>query len=163
MRHGVQQTEFVGSNFLPFSTTNNSKNQDFEKWKKCLEISSFYTSVPKIMILCHTVPEIWHVTDVICIFHFKLFFALLPPAPLPPPPQQSKKTKFHKMKKTTGDIIILDMWTKNYDHMMYSSWDMVSKRWMDRWTDRWTNRKRSCKSDIQRWVPHLKNFLEVFF
>ena len=29
------------------------------------------------MILCHTVPEIWRVTDVICIFHFKLFFALL--------------------------------------------------------------------------------------
>ena len=66
-----------GPIFLPFSTTNNSKNQDFEKWKKCLEISSFYTSVPKIMILCHTVPEIWRVTDVICIFHFKLFFALL--------------------------------------------------------------------------------------
>ena len=31
------------------------------------------------MIICYTVPEIWHVTDVIVIFHFGLFFALLPP------------------------------------------------------------------------------------
>ena len=26
-----------------------------------MEIISFYTSVPKIMIICYTVPEIWHV------------------------------------------------------------------------------------------------------
>ena len=38
----------------------------------------FYTSLPKIMIICYTVPEIWHVTDVIVIFHFGLFFVLLP-------------------------------------------------------------------------------------
>ena len=36
-------------------------------------------SIPKIMIICYTVPEIWHVTDVIVIFYFGLFFALLPP------------------------------------------------------------------------------------
>ena len=30
------------------------------------------------MIICCTVPEIWHVTDVI-IFNFGLFFAFLPP------------------------------------------------------------------------------------
>ena len=28
------------------------------------------------------------------------------------------------MKKIPGDIIILNMCTKNYDHMMYDSWDM---------------------------------------
>ena len=33
------------------------------------------------MIICYTLPEIWHVTDVIVIFHFGLFFALLPPPP----------------------------------------------------------------------------------
>ena len=54
-----------------------------KKWIKCLEILSFYTSVRKIMIICYTVPEIWHVTDVIVIFHFGLFFALLPPPPSP--------------------------------------------------------------------------------
>ena len=35
-------------------------------------------SVPKIMIICYTVPEIWGMTDVIVIFHFGLFFVLLP-------------------------------------------------------------------------------------
>ena len=44
----------------------------------CLEISSFYTSVPEIMIICYTVPKIWCVTDVTAVFDFRLFFALLP-------------------------------------------------------------------------------------
>ena len=48
-----------------------------KNWKQILEISSFYKSVPKIMILCYTVPEIWHVTNVF-FFHFGLFLALLP-------------------------------------------------------------------------------------
>ena len=59
--------------FYPLTPSNSLR----KKRKKCLEIS-FYTSVSKIMIICYTVPEIWHVTDVI-IFHFGLFFALLPP------------------------------------------------------------------------------------
>ena len=46
--------------------------------KKHLEISSFYTIVPKIMMTGYTVPEIWRTTDVI-IFHFGQFFAFLPP------------------------------------------------------------------------------------
>ena len=56
------------------------KNQNEKKnEKRHLEISSFYNSVPKTMIICHTVvPEIWCVTDVI-IFNFGPFFALLPP------------------------------------------------------------------------------------
>ena len=83
--------------------------------KKTLKISSFYTSVPKIMIICYTVPEIWCVRDVIVFFHFGLFFALLPPNS--PKNQNLKK----KMKKSPGDIIILHMRTKNYDQMMYSS------------------------------------------
>ena len=35
----------------------------FKKWKKPLEISSFYICVPKIMIRWCTVPEIWCATD----------------------------------------------------------------------------------------------------
>ena len=54
-----------------------------KKWNTCLEISSFHTSVPKIMIICYTGPVIWHVMDVTVIFHFGLFFFLhfylLPP------------------------------------------------------------------------------------
>ena len=92
--------------FFALFPSNSPKNQNFKKkWKKYLEISSFYTGVPKIMIICYTVTEIWCVTDVIVIFHFGLFFALLSP----PPPNSPK------MKKPPGDIIILHMCTRNYD------------------------------------------------
>ena len=50
-----------------------------QKRKKHLEISSFYKSAPKIMIIYYTVLEIWHVADVLVIFHSGLFFALLAP------------------------------------------------------------------------------------
>ena len=81
----------------------------------------------------------WHMTDVIFIFHFGLFFALLPPNI---PKNQNHKKK--KRKKTPGDIIILDLCTKNFYQMMYGSSDIVR----DRHTDG--------KSDIQRWETHLK-------
>ena len=51
-----------------------------KKRKKCLEILSFYASAPKIMIICYTVSEIWHVTQVIIIFHCGLssFYTCIP-------------------------------------------------------------------------------------
>ena len=133
---------FFLSSWVIFSSFTAWKNENFKKMKKTLEISSFYTSLPKFMIICYTVPEIWRVTDVllffilgyifpiykwkkmkqpktwkfqknekkkawryhfmqimityytvpeiwhvkhvIVIFHFGLFFALLPPSPLSP-------------------------------------------------------------------------------
>ena len=68
--------------FCPFTpklqnTPYRPKDQNLKKIKN-MPASLFYTSVPKIMIICYTVPEIWCVTDVI-IFHFGLFFALSPP------------------------------------------------------------------------------------
>ena len=69
-----------------------------QKWKNCLEISSFYTSVPQLTIIWYTVPEIWQVTDVIVIFHFGLFFALLPRPPSPPPWLAWKIKNFKKFK-----------------------------------------------------------------
>ena len=69
------------------------------------------------MIRWCKVPEIWCVTHVI-IFHFGPLFALLSPT-------SPKNQNFEKMKKIPGDIIILDMCSKNYDQMMYSPWDMV--------------------------------------
>ena len=70
------------------------------------------------MIRWCTVPEIRCVTDKIVISYFGLSFVLLPP-------NSPKTQNFEKMKKTPGDIIILHMGTKNYDQMMYASWDMV--------------------------------------
>ena len=79
-------TKRDGQNFLSFwpffallpPTT--QKIKILKNWEKYLEISSFYKSVPKIMIICYSAPEIWRVTDVI-ISHFGPFFALLPPPP----------------------------------------------------------------------------------
>ena len=46
-------------------------------WETLHLEKSFYTSKPKTMIICCTVPVIWYVTDV-TIFHFGLFSVLLP-------------------------------------------------------------------------------------
>ena len=78
-----------------------------------MDISSFYTSVPKIMIIGYTVPETWHVTDVIVIFHFGLFFALSPR-------NSPKNDTFKKMKRKREDMILYNC-TKNHDHMLYCS------------------------------------------
>ena len=105
--------------FLPLYPPKNLKNQNFEKWKILLEISSFYTCVQKITIIWCTVPEIWSETDnIFC--HFGPFFALLPPPP--------KKSKFWR-KKTPADIIILHKFTIKDNHMMYVSWAIEHNRW----------------------------------
>ena len=136
MMCGSRDMKCGGENFLsswaiscPFNPTN-QKNQNFgkmKKKKKHLGISSFYTSAPKIIIICYTILEIWHVTDVI-IFHFGLFFTL-PPHPIRPKNQINKK-----MKKTPGDIILL--------HTSQKLWsdDAWFPRYGVRRTDRWTGR-----------------------
>ena len=65
LRYEVWRTEFfvILDCFLPFYPHNNPKNQNFEKLKKQhMEISSFYASVTKIMIICYTALYIWRVT-----------------------------------------------------------------------------------------------------
>ena len=44
------------------------------------------------------------------------------------PPNYQKIQNFEKLKKTSWDIIILHKHTKNYDQVMYGSWDMVCDR-----------------------------------
>ena len=44
------------------------------------------------------------------------------------PPSSPKNQNLIKKKKTPGDIIILHKCTKNRDHMLYCSWDMVRDR-----------------------------------
>ena len=93
--------------FCPFTSLTTQKIKIFKKWKKLLELLSLYTGVPKMTIIWCMVPEIWSKMDRIflpfstafhkytknhghmlycsldmaCngfIFHFGLFFALLP-------------------------------------------------------------------------------------
>ena len=106
---------------FPFTPLTAQKMKISKQWQKGLEIS-FYTSVTKIMIICYTVPEIWHELDVIVILRFGQFSAL------PPPPNIFKNENFTKIiieKTTTGGI---NKCTRNHDHMLYCSWDMVCDR-----------------------------------
>ena len=89
---------FILGYTFPFYTLRAQKMKISKQSKKGLEIS-FYPSVPRIMVMCYAVSEIWHVLDVIVIFHFGQFLALLPPTSL-------KNESFTKMKKTPGGIII---------------------------------------------------------
>ena len=126
-----RQNIFVILDILPFYPTKNPKNQNFEKMKKTPgDIWSFYRGVPEIMIICYKVPEIWR--EVIFIFHFGLFFPFYPP----------NSPKNHNFKKVKIFFIILHMCTKNYDQMIYSSWDPVRDGWTERQTDGWKDEQK---------------------
>ena len=132
---------------FPFHPPKKHKNQNFEKWKIYWRYHRF-TCVPKITIICYTVPEIWSETDRI-FWHFGPFFAPLPPFPLMilkikilkkklkiyhkwrsydhslpfQPLDNPENQNFKTEKKTHGDII-LHICTITENHMMYGSWDM---------------------------------------
>ena len=95
---------------LPLTTR---KIKIWKKWKKHLEILSFYTCVPQMTIMWWMVPEIWSVTDrMFCRFGLFLPFTTLK----------------NKKKQTPGDIIILHKCIKNHNHMLYCSWDIMCDR-----------------------------------
>ena len=55
------------------------KNQNFQKWKNLLELSSFYTCALEITIIWCMVPEMWSETPrIFC--HFGSFFTLSTPS-----------------------------------------------------------------------------------
>ena len=64
------------------------------------------------MIICYAAPEIWHMTDVVFIFHLGLFL------PSYPPNSPKNRNQKKKKKKMPGDIIILYICNKNYDQVM---------------------------------------------
>ena len=131
LRYGAWWTEFFAilNHFLLFYPLKTGKIKILKKWKKYLEIS-FYTNMPKIMIICYTVPEIWYIRHVILIFYLGLFFVLLPP-------NDRKNQNFQKIWKRHGDIIVLHMCTKNNDQMMFGSWNWcVMDGWMEKVTYR---------------------------
>ena len=66
------------------------------------------------------VPEKWSATDRIR-YHFGRFLVLLPPNNL-------GNQNFEKMKKTSGNIIILHMCTITDNHIMYGSGEMERNR-----------------------------------
>ena len=93
-----------------------------KKKKKILEISSFDTCVPKTAIIWGTVPEIQSETEpFVTLGHF---IALLTPST----PNNPDNQNFEKLKKASGDVIILNLCNKKHDHMMYVYSDMECDR-----------------------------------
>ena len=69
------------------------------------------------MIICYPVPEIWHVSDVIAIFHFGQCLALLP---------SPEKWKFQNNGNNTWRYHNLtQVYQKSWSHMLYCSSDIV--------------------------------------
>ena len=89
-----------------------------KKWKKLFGDVIILQKCTKNLIIWYTVPEKWHVTDLI-IFHFGLFFALLPP-------QLTWKMKLSKKWKKHLEIssFYTSIYTKNHDHVVYCSWEI---------------------------------------
>ena len=100
--------KLLKGHFLPFYPPKNLKMRILKKWKKLLEIS-FYTCLPKITIIWCAIPEIQSKTDRM-FYHFGPLFALYSPPEAP------------------ADVIILDMCTKNHNHMIYASSNMKCNR-----------------------------------
>ena len=137
MEHDRQNFLLFWAIFCPFTPLKLRKVKILRQWKKLQKI---------ILQKCTTNHD--HMPycswDMACdgcnfYFHFALFFALLPTL-TPPPPINPKSQKILKIKKTPVDITILHMCTKNYEHMMYGSWEMLHNRQM--------NRQMDGKSDI---------------
>ena len=82
------------------------------------------------MIISYTVPEIKRVMDVIVIFHFGLFSALLPQYQLKKIKIKKKKGKYHHL--THAPIIMIRC-------MVPEIWCDTDGR-MDRWTENMTYR-----------------------
>ena len=98
--------------FFPFYPTNKPQNQNFQREKKNhLEMSTFYTCAPKIMIIWCMLPEILSTTDI-----FLSFYAIFCPFT----PLTNLKTKIWKN--------ITNSWRYYPFTHMHHTW-----RWYDEW------------------------------
>ena len=121
----LRQTVFfvILGHFCPYPPPpNDPENKNLEnKWKKFLEILSFYTYMCTINE-DHIIYGSWNIR---CDRQkFLSFWAIFCPFS----PLTTWKIKILTLKKTPGDIIILHICTINDNHMMYGSWDMERNR-----------------------------------
>ena len=124
--YGSWNMEQDGHNFLsfwtifcPFTLLTTSKIKILKTWKKCLEILSFDTYMPYMIIIWCMVPEIRSTTEFFVILDYLLPFN---------PPNNPENQNFEKMEKPPGHINILHMCTINDNHIMYGSWAMKCGR-----------------------------------
>ena len=99
---------------------NCEKPKKSEFWKNEKKIAGdiyHFTCVPKTTTIWGTVPEIWSETDFLVILG--LFCTLTPS-----PPKNAENQNFEKLKKESGDVIILNLCNKKRNHMIYAYSDM---------------------------------------
>ena len=96
----------------PCPPLNNSKNQNFEKMKK----------VPRKKCTINDNHMIYGSWDINCNRQIFLSYWAIS---CHFTPLTAQKRGLQKVKKATGDIIILQKCTKNHDHVLYCSWDMA--------------------------------------
>ena len=120
LRYRAWLTEIghFGSSFAFLPPLKPEKSEFWKKWKKLLQITSFYICIQNHMIYSSWDTE-WDGQNF--FFYFGPFFALSSP-------NNPENQTFEKTKKTAGDILILHMCTINDDHMMYGSSDMERDR-----------------------------------
>ena len=123
LRYGAWQTEFfvILGYFCPLTSLTTQKIKILIKFKKCLEISSFYTCVPQMTITWCMILEIWSAIDIIFLSFWTSFCPFMPY-------NNPENQTFEKMNKILGDIIILHKCTIKGNHIMYGSWDIKRDR-----------------------------------
>ena len=95
LRYEPRKTEFfvILGHFLPLTSPKIKIFKKIIKKRNTWRNNHLTQAEPKIMIICYTVSEKWHMTDLTFIFHFCLFFALLSPCSLKN--ENFKKIKTH--------------------------------------------------------------------
>ena len=105
--------------FLPIYPPKNPENKNFEKMKNtpgCIIILHKCTKIHDHMLYCS-----WDMACDGCNCYFSIWTTFCSFTTL----TCLKNENFKKMEKASGDVIILHKCTKNYDHILYCSWDMV--------------------------------------
>ena len=105
-------------------TLKNPKNQTFEEMKKIAgDIIILHMCTKKHTPMRYSS---WDTEWDRIFCHFGLFSALLPPLTTHPhpthphPPNNLENQNFETMKKTSGDVIILNLCNKKHDQIMYA-------------------------------------------
>ena len=98
------------------------KNQNFEKWKKVAGDISLHISNKNRN---HMRYSSW---DTECEFFFSLWAIFCPLPPPPSPLNNPENQTFKKMKKVSGDVIILNLCNKKHNQMVYAYSDMECDR-----------------------------------
>ena len=111
---------------MPFYSPNNLENKNVEKLKKTpgdTIILQWCTKNHDYMLYCS-----WYMAHNRCNWYFSFWTIFCPFTSQQLEKSKFKKNEKSKKKKMPGYIIILQWCTRNHDHMLYCSWDIVHNR-----------------------------------